>query len=274
MDAEHAFDPDYARQLGVDTDSLYMCQPESGDAALRIVRRLAQTGALGLIVVDSAAALVPESELEGHLTTQEPGAQARMLSSMLRQLLAPASRSDTAILFINQVRSRVGNADGTSPAVPCGGHALAFYAALRMELRQESLLERDGAAVGTRVGITVRKNKLAPPFGYVQLDCGFGTGFDALGDLTDQSLRMGLLLEEGPYLRLDRLRVKGREAMIDWLRQHPREARQLRSGLWLRARPGAVQPVLCGTELLLQKDLTEPAPEAWFDDELLLRAAA
>lgn len=134
---------------------------------------------------------------------------------------------------------------------------------------------RDGAAVGSRVSVTVRKHKLAPPHGYAEVDCIFGAGFDPMADLTDQALRMGLMQEEGPLLRLDRVRVPGRDAMAAWLREHPREARQLRSDLWLRCRPGPVQPLLCRPEPpLLQEDLSHPAPEAWFTDELLLQAAA
>lgn len=243
------------------------------------MRQLAECGGLGLIVVDSAAALVPQQELQGAIELAEPAAQARMMSSWLRRLLAPASRTGTAILFINQQRDTLmPGKNGAPAAVTCGGHALPFYACIRLEMQREHLLERQHTICGMRLGITVRKNKLAPPYGHVSVDCRFGTGIDTTADLLDESLRMGLLLQEGSFLRLNSVRVQGRDAMIDWLRRHPRECRQLRQGLQLRCLAGPVQPVLFGQQELpedelLQPDLMSAAPGARAEDQQLLQSA-
>lgn len=195
IDAEHSFDPDYAAALGVDVPQLYFSRPDSGEMALSITERLAASRGIDLIVIDSAAALLPREEQEAGLSDPKlTAAQARMMSCCLRRLNVSLSRSGTALIFINQLRSSLAEAGMNGcPDVTSGGMALAFYAAVRLQLTQRELLQEKDVCLGARIRLMARKNKLAVPYMYTELDCRFSRGFDILADLVDQGLETGVL---------------------------------------------------------------------------------
>ena len=222
VDAEHALDVSYARRLGVRTDDLLVSQPDNGEQALEIVDTLVRSNAVDIIVIDSVAALVPKSEIEGSMGDAQVGAQARLMSQALRKLTASISKSNTIVLFINQLRMKIGVMFG-SPETTTGGQALKFYASLRLDVRRVGALKSGEDSIGNRTRVKVVKNKVAPPFKQVEFDILYGEGICSAGDLIDPAVEMGLLDKMGAWYSLDGERLgQGREKVRQLLKDDPR----------------------------------------------------
>ncbi|MDW8120092.1 MAG: recombinase RecA [Chloroflexota bacterium] len=227
IDAEHAFDPSYAKALGVRLEDLLVSQPDYAEQALDIVDHLVRTGAVDAIVVDSVAALVPRAELEGEMGDAHVGLQARLMSQALRKLTANISRSRAVVVFINQLREKVGVLFGNPETTP-GGRALKFYASVRIDLRKGEAIKQGNEVVGIRVKARVVKNKVAPPFRTAEFDIMFHRGIAKEGDLVDLGTALGILKKAGPYYTYGDTRLgQGREAVKDFLRQHPDIAQEI-----------------------------------------------
>jgi recombination protein RecA len=213
IDAEHALDVHYARAVGVDVDQLLVSQPDTGEQALDILETLVRSGAVDLIVVDSVAALVPKAEIEGDMGDQHMGLQARLMSQALRKLTGVTHRTDTTIIFINQLRMKIGVIFG-SPETTTGGHALKYYASVRLDIRRIGAVKSGEEVRGNRTRVKVVKNKLAPPFQTTEFDILYGSGIDAVGDLIDMAAGQNLLEKRGAYYALDgETLAQGREKM-------------------------------------------------------------
>jgi len=198
IDAEHALDPDYASALGVDLNRLLLSQPDSGEEALQIVDDLIRTDKVGIVVIDSVAALVPAAELAGDMGKALPGAQARLMSQALRKITGAVSRSKVCVIFINQIRHKIGVMFG-SPETTSGGNALKFYASVRLDIRRTGSVKRGEEITANRTKVTVRKNKVAPPFKKVEFDIVFGLGVDQAGELIDIGLASGAVVRKGTW---------------------------------------------------------------------------
>jgi recombination protein RecA len=198
IDAEHALDVSYAKNLGVQPDTLLISQPDTGEQALEIVDALVRSAAVDLIVVDSVAALVPQAEIEGDMGDPQMGMQARLMSQALRKLTPAAHKTNTTIFFINQLRQKIGVTFG-NPETTTGGNALKFYASMRIDVRRVGQLKAGENLIGSRTRVKVVKNKMAPPFGLAEFDIRFGTGIDALGDLLDLAANAGIVSKNGAY---------------------------------------------------------------------------
>lgn len=211
IDAEHALDAVYAGHLGVDVDALLVAQPDTGEQALDIVETLVRSGALDVIVVDSVAALVPKAELEGDMGDAPMGTQARLMSQGLRKLTAVIGKARTSIIFINQLRQKIGVAFG-NPEVTTGGNALKFYASVRLDVRRTHVLKRGENIIGNRTRVRVVKNKLAPPFRQAEFDVLYGQGMSHIGELFDLALQQGLIVQNGAWFSYQATKVgQGRE---------------------------------------------------------------
>ena len=227
IDAEHAMDPTYAAKCGVQVDTLLISQPDSGEQALEIVEYLVRSGALDVIVIDSVAALAPRAELEGDMGDAHVGLQARLMSQALRKLTAATHHSNTAVVFVNQLREKVGVFFG-SPEVTPGGRALKFYSSIRIDLRRIETIKHQTEAVGTRVRAKVVKNKVAPPFKQAEFDIMFDIGISKMGDLLDLGTTMGLLRKSGANYSFGETRLgQGRENAKQFLQTHPEIADEL-----------------------------------------------
>jgi recombination protein RecA len=218
IDAEHALDTHYAKAVGVDVNQLLVSQPDTGEQALDILETLVRSGAVDLIVVDSVAALVPKAEIEGDMGDQHMGLQARLMSQALRKLTGITHRTDTTIMFINQLRMKIGVMFG-SPETTTGGHALKYYASVRLDIRRIGPVKSGDEITGNRTRVKVVKNKLAPPFQTAEFDILYGHGIDATGDVIDLAVQCGVLEKRGAYLALDgesvaQGREKARELLI------------------------------------------------------------
>ncbi len=221
VDAEHALDPIYAKKLGVDVDDLLISQPDAGEQALEIVDTLVRSGAVDVVVIDSVAALVPRAELEGEMGDSHMGLQARLMSQALRKLTASVSRSKCMIVFINQIRMRIGVMFG-NPETTTGGHALKFYASMRLEIRRIGAIKDRDEVIGNQTRVKVVKNKLAPPFKMVEFDIMFGEGISKTGELIDLGLRAGIVEKSGSWFSYDSERIgQGRENAKKYLAEHP-----------------------------------------------------
>ena len=220
IDMEHALDPTYAKRLGVNVEELYVSQPDTGEQALEIAESLVRSGAVDVVVVDSVAALVPRAEIEGEMGDQHPGLQARLMSQALRKLSGAIKQSNTAMIFTNQIRMKIGVMYG-SPETTSGGNALKFYSSIRLDMRRIESLKRGGEVVGNRTKVTVRKNKVAPPFRQAEFDIMFDEGISRTGDLLDLGVETGLLDKRGAYYSYGELRLgQGRDSARDFLRQN------------------------------------------------------
>jgi recombination protein RecA len=221
IDAEHAMDVGYARKLGVRTDDLLLSQPDTGEQGLEIAEMLVRSGAIDVLVVDSVAALVPKAELEGEMGDAHMGVQARLMSQALRKLTGTISKSQTCVIFINQIRMKIGVMFG-NPETTTGGNALKFYASQRMDIRRIGAIKNGEAVVGSRTRVKVVKNKVAPPFKEVEFDIMYGTGISREGDLLDMASNDGIVEKSGSWFAFKGERIgQGRENAKEYLREHP-----------------------------------------------------
>jgi recombination protein RecA len=221
IDAEHALDPVYARKLGVLVDDLLISQPDAGEQALEIADTLVRSGAIDVLVVDSVAALVPRAELEGEMGDAQPGMQARLMSQALRKLTASISRSNTMVVFINQIRMKIGVMYG-SPETTSGGNALKFYASVRLDIRRIGVIKERDEVVGNQTRVKVVKNKLAPPFKQVEFDIMYGEGVSKNGEILDLGVKAGVVEKSGAWFSYDSQRIgQGRENAKAFLKANP-----------------------------------------------------
>lgn len=241
IDVEHAFDPSYAANCGVKVDELWLSQPDTGEQALEITEALVRSAAVDVVVIDSVAALVPRAELEGEMGEAHIGLQARLMSQALRKLAGAIHRSHTAVVFINQLREKVGIFFG-NPEVTPGGRALKFYSSVRIDLRRVEAIKRGEETVGSRVRAKVVKNKVAPPFKSAEFDIMFDTGISKEGSLLDLGVEIGLVKKVGAFYSFGETRLgQGRENAKDYLRQHKESAqeieRQIRAKVFIPQSP-------------------------------------
>ena len=222
IDAEHALDPVYAKNIGVDIDELYISQPDSGDQALEITETMVRSGAMDIIVVDSVAALVPRQEIEGDMGDSHVGLQARLMSQALRKLTPVISKSNCVVIFINQLREKVGVMFG-NPETTTGGRALKFFASIRMDVRRTETLKQGGEMVGNRTRIKVVKNKIAPPFKEAEFDIMFGKGISKEGDILDLAAGLDIINKSGAWYAYNGDKIgQGRENAKTYLSTHPK----------------------------------------------------
>jgi recombination protein RecA len=227
IDAEHALDLGYARKLGVKTDDLLVSQPDHGEQALEIAETLVRSGAIDVLVIDSVAALVPKAEIEGEMGDAHMGLQARLMSQALRKLTGTISRSQTVVIFINQIRMKIGVMFG-NPETTTGGNALKFYASVRMDIRRIGALKDSDAIIGGRTRVKVVKNKMAPPFKEAEFDILYGTGISRDGEIVDIGSEMGIVEKSGAWYSFGGERIgQGREAAKHFFREHPEVANQI-----------------------------------------------
>jgi len=231
VDAEHALDPVYARKLGVDVDELLISQPDAGEQALEIADTLVRSGAIDVLVVDSVAALTPRAELEGEMGDSLPGLQARLMSQAMRKLTASISRSKAMVIFINQIRMKIGVMFG-SPETTTGGNALKFYSSVRLDIRRIGAIKDRDEVVGNQTRVKVVKNKLAPPFRQVEFDIMYGEGISKTGELLDLGVKSGVVEKSGAWFSYDSQRLgQGRENARQFLKDNPEISQQIENGV-------------------------------------------
>ncbi|WP_164007505.1 recombinase RecA [Pyxidicoccus trucidator] len=246
VDAEHALDVGYARKLGVRTDDLLLSQPDTGEQGLEIAEMLVRSGAIDVLVVDSVAALVPKAELEGEMGDAHMGVQARLMSQALRKLTGTISKSQTCVIFINQIRMKIGVMFG-NPETTTGGNALKFYASQRMDIRRIGAIKNGENVVGSRTRVKVVKNKVAPPFKEVEFDIMYGTGISREGDLIDLASNDNIVEKSGSWFSFNGERIgQGRENAKDYLREHPEVAKEIEARVFekygINKAPAAAAP--------------------------------
>jgi recombination protein RecA len=253
VDAEHALDPVYARKLGVDLENLLISQPDTGEQALEICDTLVRSGAIDVLVVDSVAALTPRAEIEGEMGDSLPGLQARLMSQALRKLTASISRSNTMVIFINQIRMKIGVMFG-SPETTTGGNALKFYASVRLDIRRIGSVKDRDEVTGNQTRVKVVKNKLAPPFKQVEFDIMYGEGVSKTGELVDLGVKAGVVEKSGAWFSYNSQRLgQGRENAKEFLRANPAMAAEIEQ--LLRQNAG-----------LIAEKFLETGPESLDDD--------
>jgi recombination protein RecA len=257
IDAEHALDPVYARKLGVKVDDLLISQPDAGEQALEIADTLVRSGAIDVLVIDSVAALVPRAELEGEMGDSQPGLQARLMSQALRKLTASISKSNTMVIFINQIRMKIGVMYG-SPETTTGGHALKFYASVRLDIRRIGVIKDRDEVTGNQTRVKVVKNKLAPPFKQVEFDIMYGEGVSKVGEIIDLGVKAGVVEKSGAWFSYDSQRIgQGRENAKAFLKTNPDIAAKIEAAV--RANAGLIaEQILAGPE---ESDEDEAAAE-------------
>ncbi|PZX62761.1 recombinase RecA [Hydrotalea sandarakina] len=227
IDAEHAFDSNYAQKLGVDVDNLLISQPDYGEQALEIADRLILSGALDVVVIDSVAALVPKGELEGEMGDSKMGLQARLMSQALRKLTATISKTNTVCIFINQLREKIGVMFG-NPETTTGGNALKFYSSVRLDIRRIAQIKDGDEAIGNRVKVKVVKNKVAPPFRSAEFDIIFGQGISKIGEIIDMGVELGIVQKSGSWFSYDNNKLgQGRDAVKQLLQDNPELANEI-----------------------------------------------
>ncbi len=231
VDAEHALDPIYAKKLGVDIDELLISQPDTGEQALEITDTLVRSGGIDIVVIDSVAALTPKAELEGEMGDSLPGLQARLMSQALRKLTGSISKSNTIVIFINQIRMKIGIMFG-NPETTTGGHALKFYASVRLDIRRIGAIKDRDEVVGNQTRVKVVKNKVAPPFKQVEFDIMYGQGISKTGELIDLGVKAGIVEKSGSWFSYDGQRIgQGREAAKTFLAQNPDVAAKIEAAI-------------------------------------------
>ena len=261
VDAEHALDPGYARKLGVDLDDLLISQPDAGEQALEISDTLVRSGAIDVLVVDSVAALTPRAELEGEMGDHHVGLQARLMSQALRKLTASVAKSNTMIIFINQIRMKIGVMFG-NPETTTGGNALKFYSSVRLDIRRIGQIKDRDEVVGNQTRIKVVKNKVAPPFKQVEFDIMYGEGVSKMGELLDLGVKAGIVEKSGSWFSCNSERIgQGRENAKTFLREHPDMANEIERQI--RVNAGLIADTMIG-------EVTEPSEK---DDEAEIPAA-
>ena len=227
IDAEHALDPVYARKLGVDIDNLIVSQPDTGEQALEITEALVRSGALDVVVVDSVAALVPKAEIDGEMGDSHMGLQARLMSQALRKLAGAINKSKTVLIFINQLREKIGVMFG-NPETTTGGRALKFYASVRMDIRKTEMMKQDGQVIGNRVRVKVIKNKVAPPFREAEFDVLYGKGISKSGNILDLAVNLDIVEKSGSWFSYDGTRIgQGRENVKKYLEENPEMMKEI-----------------------------------------------
>ncbi len=257
VDAEHALDPIYARKLGVNVDDLLISQPDHGEQALEIADTLVRSGAIDVLVVDSVAALVPRAELEGEMGDALPGLQARLMSQALRKLTASINKSNTMVIFINQIRMKIGVMYG-SPETTTGGNALKFYASVRLDIRRIGAIKDRDEAIGNQTRVKIVKNKLAPPFKQVEFDIMYGEGVSKTGELIDFGVKAGVVEKSGAWFSYDSQRIgQGRENAKTFLKENPEIAAQIEAAI--RANSGLIADQIANKE---EGDEDDKAAEA------------
>src|SRR5437868_5275758 len=246
VDAEHALDPIYARKLGVNVDDLLISQPDAGEQALEIADTLVRSGAVDILVIDSVAALVPRAELEGEMGDQMPGLQARLMSQALRKLTASINKSNTMVIFINQIRMKIGVMYG-SPETTTGGNALKFYASVRLDIRRTGATKERDEVVGNQTRVKVVKNKLAPPFKSVEFDIMYGEGVSKVGELVDLGVKAGVVEKSGAWFSYDSQRIgQGRENAKVFLKENKDIAAKIEAQV--RANSGPIAEAIAAGE--------------------------
>jgi recombination protein RecA len=259
IDAEHALDPVYARKLGVNVEDLLISQPDTGEQALEIADTLVRSGAIDILVIDSVAALTPRAELEGEMGDSLPGLQARLMSQALRKLTASISKSRTMVIFINQIRMKIGVMFG-SPETTTGGNALKFYSSVRLDIRRIGAIKERDEVVGNQTRVKVVKNKVAPPFKQVEFDIMYGEGISKMGELIDLGVKAGIVEKSGSWFSHDSTRIgQGRENAKQFLRDNPEMAAAIEKAI--RANAG-----LIAEEMLDVGPGDDAGPDAGADD--------
>jgi recombination protein RecA len=254
IDAEHALDTIYARKLGINLEDLLISQPDTGEQALEITDTLVRSGAVDVLVIDSVAALTPRAEIEGEMGDSQPGLQARLMSQALRKLTASISRSQTTVIFINQIRMKIGVMYG-SPETTTGGNALKFYASIRLDIRRIGSIKDHDEVTGNQTRVKVVKNKLAPPFKQVEFDIMYGEGISKTGELIDLGVKAGVVEKSGAWFSYDSQRLgQGRENAKNFLKANPRIAERIEQDI--RENSG-----LIADRLLDQSSMSGPAEE-------------
>ena len=240
IDAEHAFDPNYARDLGVDVDELLISQPDTGEQALNIADTLVRSGALDVVVIDSVAALVPQAELEGDMGDTHVGLQARLMSQALRKLAGNINRTKTSLIFINQIRMKIGVMFG-NPETTSGGRALKFYCSVRLDIRRIGAVKDGSDVIGNKTRVRVKKNKVAPPFKEAEFEIIYGEGISSLGELIDIGSEHDIIEKRGSwYSYNDDTIAQGREATKEWLKEHDEEREKIKRQV--RIELGMIEP--------------------------------
>src|SRR3954467_1032255 len=231
VDAEHAMDPVYAKKLGVDIDEMLISQPDTGEQALEITDTLVRSGGVDIVVIDSVAALTPKAELEGEMGDQLPGAQARLMSQALRKLTGSISKSNTIVLFINQIRMKIGIMFG-NPETTTGGNALKFYASVRLDIRRIGAIKDRDEVVGNQTRVKVVKNRGAPPFKQVEFDIMYGVGISKVGEILDLGVKAGIVENSGAWFSYDSVRIgQGRENAKQYLNENPEVAQRIENAI-------------------------------------------
>ncbi len=257
VDAEHALDPTYAQKLGVNLDDLLVSQPDNGEQALEITDTLVRSGAVDIVVIDSVAALTPRAEIEGDMGDSLPGLQARLMSQALRKLTGSISKSKCIVIFINQIRMKIGVMYG-SPETTTGGNALKFYASVRLDIRRTGAIKVRDENIGNSVKVKVVKNKIAPPFREVEFDILFGQGISKIGEIIDLGVKAGLVEKSGSWYSYNSTRIgQGRDNARDFLKANPEMANEIEKGI--RNKSTVLAEELLGT----------PEPDANEGDESL-----
>ena len=260
VDAEHALDPIYARKLGVNVDDLLISQPDAGEQALEIADTLVRSGAIDVLVVDSVAALVPRAEIEGEMGDVQPGSQARLMSQALRKLTASISRSRTMVIFINQIRMKIGVMYG-SPETTSGGNALKFYASVRLDIRRIGAIKERDEVIGNQTRVKVVKNKLAPPFKQVEFDIMYGEGVSKTGELVDLGVKANVVEKSGARFSYDSQRIgQGRENAKQFLKENPDVAAKIEAAV--RQNAGLIAEAIMAGDDKNKNDDDEEAAEA------------
>ena len=243
IDAEHALDASYAQRLGVKLDELLVSQPDCGEQALEIADTLVRSGAIDLVIIDSVAALTPKAEIDGEMGDAHMGLQARLMSQALRKLTAVAAKQNCSVIFINQLRQKIGVVFG-NPETTTGGNALKFYASVRLDIRRSGQIKQGDVVVGSRTRVKVVKNKLAPPFREAEFEILYGGGINRMGELLDLASERGLIEKSGAWYSLEGERIgQGRDKSCAWLNEHPEQVDQLRTKL-LESLGTAASPVV------------------------------